>query len=352
MAWFKIDDGFHCHPKVFAAGTPAVGLYVRCGSWAAQQVTDGIVPKHVAKMYGTTRMIKALVDAGLWHQKDHGCESCPELDANSYAIHQYLEKNPSRAETDVARKAKSERQQRWREGKRAADVDASTGDAQGGGRNGHGANSEGNSNGVGPNTKRNSQRVEGEFASSWGVDSKQTGARGDVSQQVNRGDVGNVDGDVDASTRRHGDAAPVPPRPVPSPESPSETPPPPSPSTDKPGADVVPLSGRGEVQPLIEAMHARGMNVSWTFAASEWLELRDAIRRVGIPALVDHATRAWQAAKTEPYSAKYFLRGWTGLQDQPTYTGPRPVGAPSKTTEYLEDMAAIAEELRQKKGSA
>ncbi|MGW9058866.1 hypothetical protein [Streptomyces sp. NPDC055733] len=120
----------------------------------------------------------------------------------------------------------------------------------------------------------------------------------------------------------------------------------------QPRAEVVPLSGRGEVQPLIEAMHARGMNVSWTFAASEWLELRDAIRRAGIPALVDHAARAWQAAKTQPYSAKYFLRGWTGLQDQPAYTGPRPVGAPSKTTEYLEDMAAIAEELRQKKGSA
>ncbi|MGW5616225.1 hypothetical protein [Streptomyces sp. NPDC003877] len=290
MAWFKIDDGFHCHPKVFAAGTPAVGLYVRCGSWAAQQVTDGIVPKHVAKMYGTPRMIKALIDAGLWHQKGHDCESCPQLDANSYAIHQYLERNPSRVETELARKSKSERQQRWREGKRK--------------------------------------------------------------QQVNDDDGPDVDGDVDASTRRHGDAAPVPTPPVPSPESPTETPPPPSPSDAQPGAEVVPLSGRGEVQPLIEAMHARGMNVSWSFAASEWLELRDAIRRVGIPALVDHAARAWQAAKKEPYSAKYFLRGWTGLQELPAYTGLRPVGAPSKTTDYLEDMAAIAEEMRQKKGTA
>ncbi|UOB09124.1 hypothetical protein MQE23_08665 [Streptomyces sp. HP-A2021] len=290
MSWFKIDDGFHCHPKVFAAGTPAVGLYVRCGSWAAQQVTDGIVPKHVAKMYGTPRMIKALVDAGLWHQKGHDCESCPELDANSYAIHQYLERNPSRVETELARKSKSERQQRWREGKRK--------------------------------------------------------------QQVSENDDPDVDGDVDASTRRHGDAAPVPTPPVPSQVPPTEVPPPPSPSGTQPGAEVVPLSGRGEVQPLIEAMAARGMTVSWSFQAAEWLELRDAIRRAGVPALVDHAARAWQAAKTQPYSAKYFLRGWTGLQEQPAYTGPRPVGAPSKTTEYLEDMAAIAEELRQKKGTA
>lgn len=287
MAWFKIDDGFHCHPKVFAAGTPAVGLYVRCGSWAAQQVTDGIIPKHVAKMYGTARMIKALIDAGLWHQKGHDCDSCPELDANSYAIHQYLERNPSRVETELARKAKSTRQQRWREGKRK--------------------------------------------------------------DQVNGSDGPDVDGDVDASTGRHGDAAPDPTRPVPSPVPPTEVPPPPPPSADKPGTEVAPVSGRGEVQPLIEAMAARGMNVSWTFHAGEWLELRDAVRRVGVPALVDHATRAWQAAKQTPYSARYFLTGWTGLQEPTTYTGPRPIGAPSKTTEYLEDMAAIAEELRQQK---
>lgn len=119
-------------------------------------------------------------------------------------------------------------------------------------------------------------------------------------------------------------------------------------------AAVVALSGRGEVQPLIDAMAARGMTVSWSFQAAEWIELRDAIRRAGVPALVDHATRAWQAAKTQPYSAKYFLRGWTGLQEATTYTGPRAVtGPPSKTQEYLEDMAAIAEELRQqKKGTA
>jgi len=285
MAWFKIDDGFHCHPKVFAAGTPAIGLYVRCGSWAAQQVTDGIVPKHVAKMYGTPRMIKALVDAGLWHQKGHDCESCPELDANSYAIHQYLERNPSRIETELARKAKTERQQRWREGKKK--------------------------------------------------------------DQVNEGDDPNVDGDVDASTRRHGDAAPDPTRPVPSPESPTETPPPPPPSADKPGTDVAHVSGRGEIQPLIEAMEARGMRVSWAFTAAEWLELRDAVRRAGTPALVDHAARAWQAAKTHPYSAKYFLRGWTGLQAPTTYTGPRPVTPPSAASNYVAQMAAIADELRQ-----
>lgn len=117
-------------------------------------------------------------------------------------------------------------------------------------------------------------------------------------------------------------------------------------------AATVEVSGRGEAQPLIDAMYARGMSVSWTFSPAEWIDLRDAVRRAGVPALVDHAARAWQAAKTQPYSAKYFLRGWTGIQAPTAYTGPRPIGTPSKTTEYLEDMAAIAEELRQQKGSA
>src|SRR5690606_14165769 len=75
-------------------------------------------------------------------------------------------------------------------------------------------------------------------------------------------------------------------------------------------------------------------------------ELRDAVRRAGTPALVDHAARAWQAAKTHPYSAKYFLRGWTGLQAPTTYTGPRPVTPPSAASNHVAQMAATAAELR------
>lgn len=157
MSWFKIDDGFHCHTKIMEAGTPAVGLYVRCGSWAAQQASDGRVPKSIAKSYGTARMIKALLEVGLWHVEGHDCKSCPEVDAKSYLIHDYLEFNPSRVAIQKERNAKTIRQQRWREGKKK--------------------------------------------------------------DQVEDAPESDVDADVDASTSRHGDGNPAPARPSPSPST-------------------------------------------------------------------------------------------------------------------------------------
>lgn len=210
---------------------------------------------------------------------------------DGWMIHDFLEYNPDRAKVKADREANAARQQAYRE-RRKAEQDA----------------------------KRNTPKIESNGVTNASRNASRNGGSNDT-------------------------PSPSPSRPVP----PTEEPPPPYPPADKPGTTVATASGRGEVQPLIEAMAARQMNVSWTFAGPEWLALRDAVRRVGVPALVDHAARAWQAARTPPYSAKYFLTGWTGLQDAPAYTGPRAVGGPSKTSEYLEDMAAIAEEMRQQK---
>ncbi|MEU5596610.1 hypothetical protein [Streptomyces sp. NPDC020298] len=314
MAWFKIDDGFHCHPKVFAAGTPAVGLYVRCGSWAAQQVTDGVIPKHVARMYGTPRMIKALVDAGLWHQRGHACGSCPEADANSYVIHQYLEKNPSRAETDAARKAKSARQQRWREGKRGerdADVDASTADAPE-------SNPEVKSREVEADSEGNSHRVEVEFASSSHPDHTHGDDLETGKPHVKDGTRSNVDADVDASPGRHGDAAPDPTRPVPT------TPPP---STKEEGqlassdATLPRIGDRPRIpdacRPLVDALTTAHFVVGWDLQPGEWFLIEALIKRCGIPALVTSARGSWQGARKQPRSGNYFLPAWRALPDAP-----------------------------------
>lgn len=261
MAWFKIDDGFHCHPKVWAAGTPAIGLYVRCGSWVAQQVTDGVVPKKVAKQYGTPRMIRALIDAGLWHEHGHDCESCPEVDANSYSIHQYLDRNPSRIDTELARDAKTKRQQKWREGKKKSQV------------------------------------------------------------------IGDSAPDVDASTPRHGDAAPVPARPDP------------VTSYGSNGAAAHAHAGAsGLPDPLAElkrAIAAAGLQgIAWDLRESAWEYTRQAVERVGVPAMVAFAVNS-SRLKGPPAGASAWVGGWRSLE-------PAPVAEPGAEVAYLPAVAGAA----------
>lgn len=73
MTWFKVDDGFCFHPKAVSAGNSAIGLWVRAGSWAAQQLTDGLVPRHMLPALGGRPSDAArLVASGLWIVSDEG----------------------------------------------------------------------------------------------------------------------------------------------------------------------------------------------------------------------------------------------------------------------------------------
>lgn len=120
MPWFKVDDGFHCHPKAMRAGTAALGLWVRCGSWSAQQLTEGFVPDEIVKLYGTQATAKALVAAGLFERVDGG-----------YQMHQFLERNPSREKVEEERAAAVERQRRARDkAKRKREEEMSRRDTQ------------------------------------------------------------------------------------------------------------------------------------------------------------------------------------------------------------------------------
>lgn len=101
MAWFKIDDGFHNHPKIYAVGNAAAGLFVRCGSYCGQHLTDGLVPKAVAQGYGTSAEIRKLLDVGLLVEK-----------GGDYAIPDYLEFNPSKSDVDAMRAEKGRGGQR------------------------------------------------------------------------------------------------------------------------------------------------------------------------------------------------------------------------------------------------
>lgn len=111
MSWFRLDDRFHGNPKVLAAGNAAVGLYVRCGTYCADHLTDGFVPKNLAKNYGKPSEIRALLDVGLWTEND-----------THYVMPDYLDFNPSKQVVEAERAAAKERMARRRSG----DVRANT----------------------------------------------------------------------------------------------------------------------------------------------------------------------------------------------------------------------------------
>jgi hypothetical protein len=160
----------------------------------------------------------------------------------------------------LARKAKSERQQRWREGKK--------------------------------------------------------------NPEVNEGSASDVDGDVDASTARHGDAAPNPSRPNPSPLPPTEEEEPASRDGSIPRIGDRPRIPTN-AQPLVEQITAAGVVVGWDLAPQDWFVIEALIQRCTTPVLVQHALAAAQGARGRIRSGSYFLPGWRSLPDIPeTFTRP------------------------------
>ena len=101
MPWFRLDEGFHQHPKVLKAGNAAVGLWIRCGTWSAQYLTDGFIPANIAATYGRPREIEQLIAAHLWQRHEGG-----------FLMPDYLDYNPSAEEIRQRRKADLERKRR------------------------------------------------------------------------------------------------------------------------------------------------------------------------------------------------------------------------------------------------
>ena len=101
MAWFKVDDKFWSHPKVLLLSDSAVALWVRAGTYCAQQLLDGTVPARALRLLGTEEVADELVDAGLWTREEDG-----------WKFHDWMDHQPSRAEVE-------ERRERERDKKRA-----------------------------------------------------------------------------------------------------------------------------------------------------------------------------------------------------------------------------------------
>lgn len=119
MVWVRLDDHFPDHPKVVAAGPCAAWLYV-CGiAYSNRHLTDGFIPVGVAhRLTDYTNvaiftggneiagpmddvscewMAAILCNVGLWREVDGG-----------YAIHDYLDFQPSKADVLALKDIRSE----------------------------------------------------------------------------------------------------------------------------------------------------------------------------------------------------------------------------------------------------
>lgn len=104
MGWVKLDDAFHAHPKVMAAGLEATGLFALSLSYSANYLTDGNVPHRWVQMTAGKRaqqLADALVATGLWDPRPNG-----------YQVHDYLEWNMSKAQVLARRERDSTRKTR------------------------------------------------------------------------------------------------------------------------------------------------------------------------------------------------------------------------------------------------
>lgn len=115
MPWFKVDDGFAFHRKTLSATNQAIGLWVKAGSWCAQQLTDGHIPVSVIVAFGSSlEDAQCLVDADLW-----------EVDGEGFRFLNWAEFQPSKAEVEKEREKARKRKQQWRDRQNGESPDGS-----------------------------------------------------------------------------------------------------------------------------------------------------------------------------------------------------------------------------------
>jgi hypothetical protein len=116
MAWGKIDDKAHSHPKFARAGAEAIGVWAMCLSYCCDYLTDGYVPRDVAVRFAgsdesTERVAARLVgcggrpgDPGLWEGAEGGWQMHDYLDYNHSRASVLAERESERLRKEASRK--------------------------------------------------------------------------------------------------------------------------------------------------------------------------------------------------------------------------------------------------------
>jgi hypothetical protein len=109
-----LDDQYHSHPKILAAGNAGAGVYSRTLSYCSAYYTNGFIGAAQAKAFGTPKELAAVTAAGLWIEvaesetfiisgrKDTGNRKREDktftAPCDGYFIKDFLVHNPTREE--------------------------------------------------------------------------------------------------------------------------------------------------------------------------------------------------------------------------------------------------------------
>jgi hypothetical protein len=92
VTWFKVDDQLHDHKKTRRLGkdkAAAMGVWVLCGSWSADNETDGFVPTEIVQRFDhNERLAGRLVEVGFWEPAEQDGEP-------GYQFHDWADHQPS-----------------------------------------------------------------------------------------------------------------------------------------------------------------------------------------------------------------------------------------------------------------
>jgi len=97
VTWVRIDDQFLTHPKVIAAGKDGRAMFIAGLCYSSSNLTDGFIPLGAVPIVAAMAEVKPtasaqLVKVGLW-------ETVPD----GYAIHDFLDYQPSRVDVEQQR---------------------------------------------------------------------------------------------------------------------------------------------------------------------------------------------------------------------------------------------------------
>lgn len=128
MAWGRMDDGFHDHPKVEGLSLAAVGLWTLNYTWAHRHRRDAAIPgfipdARVRKLAGSRAKALATELTTPPPGKKHGLWEPVE---GGYMIHDFADYLPRRDPTEAAESGRKGAARRW--GKQDTDQDGGTPD--------------------------------------------------------------------------------------------------------------------------------------------------------------------------------------------------------------------------------